>query len=113
MATVDRMVHIPVSIMVGRSRAMDAAAAGVQARIIAEATRHRLTGAFIRSIKIEKVPGRQGNGRLVTDRLIYSDDPAALSIEFGHRQGKKNKRFIPGQYIFTRAYGRPDATGSA
>ena len=113
MATVDRMVHLPVSIMVGNSRALDTAAAQVKANIIAQAAKHRLTGAYMQSIKIEKVRGRQGNGRLVTDRLIFSDDPAALSIEFGHWQGKQNRRFVPGQYIFTRAYGRPDATGSA
>ena len=40
----------------------------------------RRTGAFQDSIQVRKVPGKKG----VTDREIYSDDPAALSIEFGH-----------------------------
>lgn len=111
MAKVDKMVHLPVSIMVGDSSEMDEAANLVKARVVSEASRNRLTGAYIASIKIDRVPGRQGNGTLVTDRLIYSDDPGAMAIEYGHRikgfigplqQGNVNGK-VPGQYIFTRA----------
>lgn len=112
MATVDRMVHLPVSIMVGKSREMDRAAEGVRDRVIANAMRHRLSGAYIGSIKIGRVRGRQGNGLLVTDRLVFTTDPGALSIEYGHKNSRSGK-FVPGQYIFTRASSAVDATGGA
>lgn len=102
---VDRMVHIPVSIMVGGSREMDEAGRLMKSRVIAEAAKHKLTGAFIASVKVRKVPGRQGNGRLVTDRLIYSDDPGVLAIEFGRKRSRDPDvpGRVPGQFIFTKA----------
>lgn len=104
MAYVNRMVHLPVSIMVGESSEMDHAADAVRARVVSEASKHRKSGAYINSIKTRKVRGRQGNGKLVTDRIVYTTDPAALSIEYGHETLSGTR--VPGQLIFTRAYAR-------
>lgn len=101
MAKVDMLVHMPVSVMVGRSTAMDRAADLVKARVLAEASRHRSTGAFMRSIKVKKVRGRFGRGKQVTDRLIYSDDPAVLSIEYGTTRSDGTR--VPGKHTFERA----------
>lgn len=108
MAKVNMMVHIPVSIMVGNSRALDEAAELVRARVVAEAAHHRLSGAFINSVKIERVRGRQGNGRLVTDRLVYSNDPGVMAIEYGRKRNTDpaNTERIPGQFIFTKAFSK-------
>ena len=109
MASFEDETLIDIAIMAGKSRELDRAADAVKARVIAEASRHKLTGAYIASIKIANVPGRQGSGTRVTDRLIYSDDPNAMSIEYGHFQGKRNtpnRKRMPGQHIFERAYAK-------
>lgn len=97
MAEVDRDVGVIVARMVGDSDALDDAAEAFRAEIIDQAP-HR-TGDFRSSIKVERVPGRSG----VTDRLIYSDDPGALSIEYGHEG--PNGEWVAGHFPFHKAHG--------
>ncbi|NVC23403.1 HK97 gp10 family phage protein [Kocuria salina] len=97
MAEVDRDVGVIVARMVGDSAALDD---------VAEAFRDEVkrlapvrTGAFRDSIKVKKVPGRSG----VTDRLIYSDDPAAVIIEHGYESD--DGTFVAGNFPFHKAHG--------
>ena len=95
--------------LVGESAAMDQAARRVKGRVLAEAARHRQTGAYMASIHIKKVrpPNYVTPGHYVKDRVIYTNDPAALSIEYGHKPSKhKTQRPVGGQFIFTRALGK-------
>lgn len=82
--------------MCGESAAMDAAAEDVRAAIRREASRYVDTGSYIDAFKIQKVPGIQGYGRNIEDRLVYNDDPAALPQEFGRmtRAGRIHGRHI-------------------
>lgn len=95
--------------LVGESAIMDAAARRIKGRVLAEAARHKQTGAYMASIHIRKVrpPAHVTPGHYVKDRVIYTDDPAALSIEYGHKPSKhKTQRPVGGQHIFTRALAR-------
>ncbi|MBU3995588.1 MAG: DUF5403 family protein [Actinobacteria bacterium] len=101
-----KFVEGEASHLVGESQAMDAVARRIKGRVLAEAARHRQTGAYMASIKIRTVrpPAYVTPGHYVKDRLIYTDDPAALSIEFGRKpSGHKTQRPVGGQHIFTRA----------
>lgn len=104
MAKVDQMVHMPVSIMVGRSRAMDDFADRVLRAAQQEAAKSRLTGAYMESLKVAKVPGRSGRGKRVTDRLIYSDDEAAGVIEWGRYLNRSSPGAgkTGGKFVMTR-----------
>ena len=85
---------------------MDAAAERVKAEVKSRAARHHDTGAFADSFDVRADLYRE---RGVMDRVIESDDPAALSIEYGHLQGERGsgeRKFIPGQFIFNRAADR-------
>lgn len=100
MAEVDRDVGVIVARMVGDSAALDDAAEAFRADVVAAAPVGKVRGgAFRSSIKVERVPGRSG----VTDRLIYSDDPGARAIEYGH-EGPDGE-WVPGHYPFTRTHG--------
>lgn len=110
--SVHEMVHMPVSIIVGHSVAMDRVADRVKAEVLRQAAQNRLTGDYMSSIKIAKVRGRKGRGKKVTDRLIYSDDKAANVIEWGRHTIKYNRkdvaastqlRRVGGQFPMTRA----------
>ncbi|MFD7101931.1 DUF5403 family protein [Streptomyces celluloflavus] len=59
------------------------------ARIRAVAAGHQDTGEFVRSIKIHK-----GD----VDTIIYSDDPAALSKNYGHQT--RSGRMVEGIHAF-------------
>ena len=66
----------------------------VESAVKTEAARFDGTGAFRRSVDT----GRdfyQG----VEDYIVYSDDPAAYSIEFGH--STKDGTHVPGNFVFT------------
>lgn len=88
----------------GRDPEMDTAARRVESTIRGVAAPHRKTGRFDSSLKISNVQGRRG----VRDRLVSSDDPDAMSIEFGHelvtQSGVRTGRWIPGLRIFNRAF---------
>jgi len=78
----------------------DAAAEEVAAQVRANASASKRSGRFLASIKVEKVTGPSG----VTDRLVYSDDPAALSIEYGHFTDGESPKWIVGKFAFTKAH---------
>ena len=70
------------------------------------------TDAYLESLHLTREPAvkpsRYG-GKRVTDRLVWTDDPNALSIEHGHLQGERGsgeRKFIPGLFIFNRAADR-------
>ena len=93
--------HI-VARMVSLSPIMDAAAETVQTDLKARAATSRRTGAFSRSIKTTSRNHVSDRGITIKDRYVYSDDPAALSIEYGHLMETKNgPKKIPGKHIFT------------
>lgn len=80
---------------------LEAIAGEVSAAAIGLAAEHIETGDFARSIHIRK-DRLSPSGR---DRLVYSDDPAALSIEFGHnvRTSDGGLRPVDGLHILGRA----------
>lgn len=99
MARVYKNAHVVAARMVGESAPMDRLAQKILAGAKGLAASHVITGDYIGSLKIAKV------GRRVKDRRIYSDDPDALAIEFGHaqRQADGTVRWIPGQFILIQA----------
>jgi len=101
---IDVLAHMEPSKIVGTSVYMDRAAQRVKDRVIANALTHRDTGAFINSLKIKRVRGRSGRGKQITDRLVYSDDPGAMAIEYGRTPpGGSRQRPVGGQHNFTEA----------
>ena len=87
--------------MAGKSPQMDAAAQRVKAGMVADALTSAATGAFADSISVSRDMYRR---RRVLDRVISTDDPAALSIEYGHRAGKgEDATYVPGKFVFTNA----------
>lgn len=106
MAYVSEQVRVVAARIAGKSEAMDFAATRIMRSAQTLAAPHRDTGNYIRSFEVVTVPGLKGNGRLVDDRLVVNNDPAAAAIEWGHLYRYKNSRrvkFIPGQHIMTRA----------
>ncbi|WP_075691756.1 DUF5403 family protein [Corynebacterium sphenisci] len=101
MAHVARDLGTRIARMPGVQGALDAAAAEVLARAKAAAAAHVDSGAYAASLAVDRIAGPKG----VTDRFVYSDDPAAAAIEYGHLQGKRALRWVPGQFILTRAAG--------
>lgn len=86
-----------VARIAGESSAMDAAAGKIADRARMLARSHVESGAYEASIATAKIAGKKG----VTDRAAYTDDPGALSIEYGHTM--KDGTRVSGQYIFTKA----------
>ncbi|MGK0740434.1 hypothetical protein ACSHWG_00895 [Leucobacter sp. Z1108] len=80
---VDKLVHMPVAIMVGKSREMDHFADQVRRRMIATATPRASSGTYVNSIKVKRARGLSGRGRQITDRIIYASDDASVQIEWG------------------------------
>lgn len=109
MAYVHKDARVVSAILAGNRTEMDDAARSVQRAVVTVAAEHALTGAYIDGVKINRVPGETGTGRRVTDRVVTSTDPATLSIEYGHYQGKRsqrNRRWVPGQHIMQQALRR-------
>lgn len=75
MAELDHDLDAIIAHMPGVREAVADEAEERAARIRSVAAGHQHTGAFLRSIKTAK-----GN----PDTIIYSDDPGALSINYGH-----------------------------
>lgn len=94
MVSLNRGVSTEAARMIGDSAAFDSVMEQRKNRIRSLAPRR--TGAFAASIQMRKVPGKNG----VTDREIYSDDPAALAIEFGHVT--KDGTPVHGHFPFSR-----------
>jgi hypothetical protein len=98
---------------------LDAIADEIQSYAIGLAAEHVNTADYANSLKVA-IDRSSPSGR---DRLVYSDDPAALAIEYGHhiadneggdstdravrrrrRQADdRETRFVPGQHILGRA----------
>ena len=108
MATVYRRAQLDAAIICGKSFEMDRVANRVKFNLIAEAAKHNLTSAFMNSIHTATVPGQSGNGRRVDDRAIYSTDPAALAINYGHIAWPKSGGYtiVPGKHVFEKVLGR-------
>lgn len=109
MAELEPDVHVQAAIIAGGDSSMNRAANKLKANLIAEAVRHNLTGAFAQSFRIRKAPGLQSTGRQVTDRIVYSVDPAAMSINYGHIAGPRpHQEFqkVPGKHVFEKAINR-------
>jgi hypothetical protein len=90
----------------GRSAEMDIVAEAIAREIRDLAIGHSITGAFFESIDTAEIRGKRG----VTDRIVYSADPAAVSIEFGHltrlgRGVEGPRQYVEGLHIFGRAAG--------
>lgn len=105
MAYVSKDIRVTAAVIAGRSAEMDVAAGRVKRAVKAVAAQHRLTGAFINGLVVATVPGEQGTGRQVADRVVSSTDPATLSIEYGHMVRYKNARrvrWVPGQHVMQR-----------
>lgn len=73
-------------------QAVEAEASRMYSKVSSEAT-----GRFMTSIDAETTVTRGG----VHDIEVYSDDPGALSIEFGYM--RKDGRWEPGKFVFSRA----------
>lgn len=90
----------------GGSHAMDAAAGRVLRSVRRIAESHAATHAFVKSLEIHEVPSQQPSlVGFVTDRIVTTTDPGALSIEYGRMYRYKNARrvrYVPGQYPMTR-----------
>lgn len=82
--------------LAGESDELTRLAGDVASRVRQAAAAHSDTGDFVRSIKTARTPGKGG----VTDRLVFSDDPAAYAIEFGWRDPRTGK-LHPGKHSFT------------
>jgi hypothetical protein len=90
----------------GQSAEMDVVAEALARRAREIAIAHSVTGNFFNSIDTAEIRGKRG----VTDRIVYTDDPAAVSIEFGHqtRLGKGihgPRSYVEGLHIFGRVAG--------
>jgi hypothetical protein len=97
--------RVTVAVMCGRHPVMDEHAGMVLAAVKGVAAQHVETGDYMRKLGIKNVPGELGTGRLVRDRLVVADDPAAAAIEFGHLIRYKNSRRVrwePGQHVMAR-----------
>ena len=102
MAHVDKDASYIVARQVSLSPVMDAAAETVQAALKARATKHRRTGNFARSIKTTSRLYTADNGIVIKDRYVYSDDPGAMSIEYGYvKETKRGPKKVAGKHIFT------------
>lgn len=108
---IDNDAYLKAAVIAGNSAAMDRAADTLLRNIKAEAAKHNLTTAFMRSWSVRTAPGESGNGRQVNDRVVVTDDPGALAINYGHfnRQAKGSNKipdFVPGKHIVEKAIGR-------
>lgn len=99
MAKVYKGTGLKVAKLPGMQPALDGAARTVLTTAKGLAARHRETGAFMRSLSAAPVPGEKG----VLDRIIFSDDPGAAAIEYGHLQDGDPPQWVPGKFILTRA----------
>ena len=68
--------------------------AAVESAVKSEAAKFDVTGDFRNSVKTGR-DRYQG----VEDYVVYSDDPAATYIEFGH--STKDDTHVPGNFVFT------------
>lgn len=92
MARVFRNANGAAAHMPGVGPLLDKAAEEILGRARANAASHVRSGQYQASLGISR-------GKL--DRYVYSDDPQAIPIEFGHVT--KSGRYVPGQHILIDA----------
>jgi hypothetical protein len=81
---------------------LDEVAHGIELYAVGLAAEHVKSGDYVDSIKI--TIDRSSESK--RDRYVYSDDVAAMSIEYGHlsgSQGDEHRTPVAGQHIFGRA----------
>lgn len=105
MASVNPRVNPVVAKLVADAPELKKVADVVYDTARATAAEHADSGEFERSIKVTR-----GGGQ-VRDWIVYSDDPAALSKEYGHTT--PNGRFIPGIHAFGKALGEGKRNASS
>lgn len=94
MAEVYKVVELEAAIIASEDPEFDSLAAKVEKTAKALAPyRH---GQFKSSIKRQTAVTPQG----VSDQVIYSNDPAALSIEYGHLTPAG--KYVPGAHTFAK-----------
>jgi hypothetical protein len=98
MAEVFRNVPVRVAKMAGDHEEMDIVAHRLMNVAQLLAAPHIDTRNYYSNMEVKNVPGRKG----VRDRQVQANDPAAISIEYGHFNTWA-KRHIEGQFILTRA----------
>lgn len=99
MALVYKKAYKIAALAASDSPLLAATARKVQAAAKAEALAHKRSGELAGSIKVAK-------GRI--DHVVYSDDPKALHVEYGHlaKPGRKKAgiaKWVPGLHIMGRA----------
>lgn len=100
MAEVYKGTGTKIARLPGIQPELDKAAAAILARAKAGAAARANTTRYLNSLKTGTTPGRSG----VVDREVYSDDPGAVAIEFGHlSRGKHGATWVPGQRILLNA----------
>lgn len=97
MATVFKGVGTKLAKLPGIQPELDTAAAAILARAQSHASSRSDSGAYMSSLGVGVVAGKKG----VKDREVYSDDPGAIPIEFGHISAAE--KWVPGQRILLRA----------
>lgn len=83
-----------VAHMSGIQPHLDRVAQQILGRARANAAAHAQTGEYMASLGVQ---------RAGIDRLVYSDDPAAAAIEFGHVTRGKTPKYVRGQRILLNA----------
>lgn len=109
MASVESHVRLTAAIIAGGDPAMDRAAGNLRSNLVAEAARHNLTTAFMNSFGVMTAPGASGPGQQVSDRIVYTTDPGAMSINYGRKYVNKETgetTRVPGKHVFERAIAR-------
>lgn len=98
MAEVFRHVPVTVAKMAGNHDIMDQTAHRLAEIAQLLAVPHIDTKNYFDKLEVKNVPGRKG----VRDRQVQANDPAAISIEYGHFNTWA-QRWIEGQFILTKA----------
>lgn len=100
MATVYAGTGTKIARLPGIQPELDKAAAQVLARAKGLASQHVKSAAYMNSLQMGTTPGAAG----VIDREVYSDDPGAVAIEFGHlARGKGGGTWVPGHRVLLNA----------
>lgn len=100
MAEVFKGAGTKIARLPGVQPELDKAAAVILGRAKGLAAQRANTSHYLNSLKVGTTPGKSG----VVDREVYSDDPGAVAIEFGHlAAGKNGATWVPGQRILLNA----------
>lgn len=95
MAKVYKTATKAASIIAAGDPLMRQTAERVESTAKAEAAKHKDSGDYLRSIQTAR-----GGGQ-VKDYIVYSDDPLAISKEFGHTT--PDGKFVDGVHAFGKA----------